>query len=239
MTRTAFITAMISMLLFSSCRTLYLSELSPIHDGCEQLLPALEPVFDKESLEYMYGTSSAVANTRSKSKVSDVIGNQEVEGESSTTFSTYKNPLIMQTKNYFIDDVNTNICERYGKKAGIIRCRIINGYNRSNAYVGLLGWALVGAPFLLGIPECMSESAMQIEVEIYDLAGEVVACYRSDCYSNKDFVALYYGYRNYSDAEGKTNITVLKKAMDDVKDQLRIDFQRVDQTLRTQPEYLQ
>ena len=235
MKKITIIAALFSLLLFSSCKTLYLSELSPIHDGCEQFLPALEPVFDRESLEYMYGTSSTVANTRSKSKVSDVIGNKEMEGQSSTTFSTYRNPLIMQTKNYFIDDVNTNICERYGKRAGTIRCRIINGYNRSNAYVGLLGWALVGAPFLLGMPECLAESAMQIEVEIYDLAGEVVACYRSDCYSDKDFVAFYYGYRNYSDAEGKTNITVLKKAMDDVKQQLREDYQRVNQRLRVQP----
>ena len=232
MRRISIITIVLSAMLLSSCKTLYISELTPVHDGSEQLRPALKPVFDRESLEYVYGVTSTTANTNSSSKISDFNGDKKMEGESSTTVTTSRNPKIMQTKNYFIDDVNTNICERYGKKAGTIQCRIINGYSESSAYVGMLGWLFIGAPFLVGLPACISESAMQIEVNIYDLEEELVASYRSKCYSDKDFVALYYGYRDHMDAENKTNITVFKKSMNDVKDQLKKDFQRVNQILR-------
>lgn len=232
MKRISIATIVLSVMLLSSCKTLYISELTPIHDECEHLLPALKPVFDRESLEYVYGEISTTAKTNSSSRISDFNGDTRMKGESSTTVTTSRDPKIMQTKNYFIDDVNTNICERYGKKAGIIQCRIINGYSKSSSYVGMLGWLFIGTPFLVGLPAYISESAMQIEVNIYDLDDELVASYRSKCYSDKDFVALYYGYRNHMDAENKTNITVFKKAMNDVKDQLKKDFQRVNQHLR-------
>ncbi len=73
------------------------------------------------------------------------------------------------------------------------------------------------------------KTAMDIEVEIYDLDENLIARYNATC-ERKLHVAFYHGY-NKDDARRKSNLDAFKCAMNDIKNQILQDVHAIKKKL--------
>jgi hypothetical protein len=83
-----------------------------------------------------------------------------------------------------------------------------------------------GIGYLLGIPGAKSRTTVELETSIYDPKGELIANYHA--FGKKSsFRGLYY--RKIDERE--SNLIALKRALNDLNEQLMVDFEEINKTL--------
>lgn len=216
----------------TGCRSIYLSELQPTTRYTPEFLPPLRPYFDVASFETVF--ASDISNTSSYGSASafNVNGTTMAFGGASSTTETYRNPMLNQLKNIFVNDVNANICQKYGQTKGSIVCRVITGSHGKRTGMWWLGaYPFLGIPYLLGMPAKAAKTFLKIQVDIYDAENNLVGSYVSPYIKDKKYVALYWGYSG-SNSLTKSAWNAFKKCMDDIKIQIAQDFDRLNEALK-------
>lgn len=118
----------------------------------------------------------------------------------------------------FEREVRDKITQSVGKRKGYINLKIPAIVVAEDYGWGILSILTLGLPAFVGMPVNAVKTAMDIEVEIYDLEENMVARYNATC-ERKSHVAFYHGY----DKEGalrKSNLDAFKCAMNDIKNQI-------------------
>ena len=210
-----------------SCRALYLSEMTPSSKYGERLLPPLKTYLDIESFETVFSSS----NTYTTAQATHNIGVGGPYTNYYSTSSTYKNPQINDLKVIFQNDVQNNICSKYGTTKGSIVCSIVSGSHGRRIGLWPLGAAvMLGVPYLFGMPTGASKTYLKLRVDIYDNSNNLVGSYESPMLKEKKYMALYWGY-NGSNAESKTSWDTFKGCMDNIKQQIANDYDRLNSAL--------
>jgi len=233
--RTKIIILSLSTLIFclclSGCKSLNPTLLNPQMNN-ERLLPPLTPVFNEES----FGTVIPLFISSGDSKMFGLgFGSSSTEVAIIQSFSktiTYRNPVINDLKTIFERDVERNItASSNGQQNGTIKCRLIDGKHSEG-----LGWCIfssvtLGLFNLLGMPVSSNKYNLQIEVAIFDNNNNLVGRYTSDFHNQKSYMALYWGYSE-SNAPRNSARIAFTKAMEDIKQQIEKDFDRLNRALR-------
>ena len=118
-----FLIPIVLIFLFTSCKTIYLSELKPSPKNTK-LLPALEPKVDIESLESTYSSGSSVVEV---SAYNSRPTNSSFVGIGSSTSTFQKDKRVQDAITIFERDATENITNPFGEKKGSITCRIVAG----------------------------------------------------------------------------------------------------------------
>ncbi len=206
---------LVILLTLSSCASIEPEDLQPYPTKNKTLLPALETVIDATSFENAYSSrkSSPLVQVNN-----DFIKQPNVLGA--------RNAKIQDAITIFEREVNQNIINPYGKKKGSILCKIaFHNTEGGGKFFGLVSIFSLGAPFLIGAPLENRETSIDLEVEIYDLDGNLIGRYNSQCQETA-WVALYYGYQK-SKCARKSNIDAFKCAMYKIKKQIGKDAARL------------
>ena len=209
--------------LFTSCKSIYLSELKPSPKNTK-LLPALEPQVDIMSLETAYSTG-IVEVLAYDSRLS----NTYFLGIGNSTSTIYKDKRVQDAITIFKRDVTDNITTPFGEKKGSITCRVVAG---EESMKDPWMWGTAFSLFtlnLLGIPLYSSVTNLDVEVEIYNNKNNLIGKYSATGYS-KIWVALYWGYDSFS-ASRKSAYTAFKMALNDIKLKIQDDNDRLRQEL--------
>ena len=216
-----FLIPFVLVFLFTSCKTIYLSELKPYPKNTK-LLPALEPIVDIESLESAYSSGSSVVEV---STYNSRPSNSTYLGIGNSTSTIYKDKRVHDAITIFERDVTENITNPFGEKKGSITCRIVAGdQSMKDNWV----WGTAFTLFtlnLLGIPYYSSVTDIDVEVEIYSKNNDLIGKYTATGHS-KVWVALYWGY-NESSASRKSAYTALKMALNEMKLKIQDDNDRL------------
>jgi hypothetical protein len=206
----------------SSCRSLDPSTLNP-KGQLGNLLPSLIPEYHVASFGSIFPISQLVEIGRSTTIGSGVISN--------TTGATSANPIHNDIDVIFEHDVE-NISNRNGTVKGIIKCRAIDGMAQPTGD----GWRLLsiftlGTINLLGVPVRSYKTVLGIEVSIYDINNNRIGRYTSNFYNNTAYAALYWGYSE-KDLPRKTARSAFTSCMNDIKNQIAKDYNRLSQALQ-------
>ncbi|MBK6929859.1 MAG: hypothetical protein IPH12_02990 [Saprospirales bacterium] len=121
------------------------------------------------------------------------------------------------------NELNENFVQATGDQRGKARFKLIY-YNRFNS-----GWGYTipsvltfGVVNIFGLPAKVTRSEMELQMEIVDNAGNVLAHYRAPG-AGKAKVAMYYGYSGFG-AMRKANLLALQDAMQGIKQQMEADL---------------
>lgn len=216
------------LVILTSCRSLYISDLKPEGKISTQL-PQLAPHINVSSLENVFGINHST--TQSFGTTNIFLGNITFTATSAT--SNYRDPSIQDISVIFDRDVKNNICDISRDLKGYITCNITTGYTK----VGGAGWTILsvwGTAFignLFGMPILRVKSGMEVEVQIFDSNKKLLGSYTSPYYQYKVPVALYHGY-NVRNGKRKTAIMAFKSAMSDIKRQIQEDSFRLNSLLK-------
>lgn len=130
----------------------------------------------------------------------------------------------------FGNELNENIIRNDGPQQGKARFKLAY-YNRYNT-----GWGYtipsvitLGVVNLFGLPAGVTRSDVELQMEIVDNDGNVLARYRAPG-SGKTKVAMYYGYSGYG-AMRKANLLALQDALQGIKQQLTADLPKLQNQL--------
>ncbi len=214
---------LVVFILFTSCKTILISELSPSGKNAE-LLPPLNAVLDESS----FGSAFGLTKTSSVGGVYSFNSRYAIASSQSTT---YGNPNLQHVYTIYTRDIE-NISQSYGDRKGNAVCRLIVGSTEPCGY----GWAVLSGmtllvPNLLGMPFGNCKTVMQIEVSIYTNGGKLAGKYLSSPRTSKVPLALWHGYSPNS-AEMKTIIDAFKESMSDIKYAVSQDNRRLQAELQ-------
>jgi len=216
-----FLIPFVLVFLFTSCKTIYLSELKPSPKNTK-LLPALEPKVDIESLESAYSSGSSVVEV---SAYNSRPTNSSFVGIGSRTSTFHKDKRVQDAITIFERDATENITNPFGEKKGSITCRIVAGeQSMKDNWV----WGTAFSLFtlnLVGIPLYSSVTDIDVEVDIFNKNNVLIGKYSATGHS-KVWVALYWGY-NESSASRKSAYTALKMALNEIKLKIQDDNDRL------------
>lgn len=216
-----------TLILLPGCKAIYLSEMSPQTRFGKTLLPALQPMVDVQSLENVFGISSTSTSSHGFATGHQVGPTAMVLGSSFSTSTTSRHGSINDIKVIFENDVRNNICEKYGTNKGYITCSALSGSSGKPIGMWWLGACPgLGVPYLFGMPARAAKTFLQIQVNIYDQQQNLVGSYQSPYYGDKEYVALYWGYSG-SNAISKTAMDTFKMCMDNIKQQIANDTERL------------
>lgn len=215
----------------SSCRAIQIADLQPEIDNTE-LLPNLEPQIDFYSFQsaYSFSTSSyQIISTGLPGEANNGIISVHSFGGSG---GVYGNRRTEDVVTLYKRDVEGNICDISGEKAGYIVCKIPVevSQNKGRFLYVFPHCATLGLSSLLGIPTFFYQTELELEIEILNLDRERIARYTA---YGKGRVpsALYWGYRiptlyktNKESGVRKANIDAFKMAMKEVKEKINTDY---------------
>lgn len=217
-----------SLFLLGSCRTLNLVELTP-EDKNERLLPALHSEIDVSVLESM-NVPATVSTTEFLSE------DEEAMTDYPQKIQTVTEPRYLnQTSNDFLvlfnRDVQYNITNPVGEKKGSIVCRVAAlNQDESGFALSFISACSFGLLNLVGFPFAMVSSSVDIDVAVYDEMDRLVSTYHA-VGNAKVASAMYYGYQ-ISSAVRLAKIKSFKKAMNKVKSQIDVDYDRLSIALK-------
>mgnify|MGYP001170882769 FL=1 len=117
----------------------------------------------------------------------------------------------------------------YGERRGSIHCIISSEEFEQSPHLLFPSVLTLGLLNLLGLPYDIRYLSMDVKVEIYDLDRNLVGRYSAQC-RKKTLVAFYYGYY-FKTADRKNNIQAFKCAMNDIKEQINTDAERLIKAL--------
>lgn len=227
-----FYLCVITLTLFSTtrCKTIYLSELTPETKYGTKRLPPLVPIFDVQSFDNVFPD---VSHTESSGYATghNLRGADMAFGHGSSMTTHSKNPSINDLSVIFERDVRNNICESSGEYSGYITCHVITGANWSPLGLWWAGYFLAGIPYIFGMPIQSSKTHLMIKIDIYDRNQNLIGSYESDYVQQKKYSALYWGYSG-ANGRRKTAIDAFKICMDDVKQQIASDHNKLYLSLR-------
>ena len=212
---------LILAILFTGCKSIYLSDLKPTPKNTK-LLPALEPIVDIESLESAYSGGSSVVEV---STYNSRPSNSSYLGIGNSTSTIYKDKRVQDAITIFERDVTDNITNPFGEKKGTITCRIVAG---EESMKDPWMWGTAFSAFtlnLVGIPLYSSVTNIEVEVDIYSKNNNLIGKYSATGYS-KVWVALYWGYDTFS-ASRKSAFTAFKMALNEIKLKIQDDNDRL------------
>jgi hypothetical protein len=209
----------------TSCRSLQYAQSS---GSIMNPLPALEPRIDLRSLEDAYSRGEA-----SSTGMTWGAANSFVHTTNSST--TYQNdPRVRDAINLFEKETKDNITMPYGKKRGYITFKITESGTKSMLMPLLTLEIVLLLPIplmLLGLPVGYQRSFLTLEVEIYNMADELVGRYKQSCNTGKKWSATWWGY-SYSTLGNKLPYNALVCAMEGIKTQISNDAQRLKKELQ-------
>jgi hypothetical protein len=218
-------------LLLSSCKSsITVSDLQPKGEFTQKL-PLLIPVFDvyptaTNPFLVTVGTSIDSA-VRQPILLPPVLDSSETRGiRTSYVQDANANELLV----FFARDVERNMTRNTGRAKGYISCKVTA---LETPAIGR-GWAFahsitLGAATLMGVPFYTCRTSIEIEVVIRDKYSNPVRRYWGIANAQK-YAGLYYGYR-LLDLPRATKFAAFQKALDSVKNQIEIDFYRLEKEL--------
>ena len=214
-------------LLFSSCRSI---EISSLHYGTmlDQKLPPLEPDFDVDSFGPDYADIYDIPN---------VILRGGLEPENVVRNVTTELTIAEDTRRLFHREVINNISERTGKTQGYAVCRKgsrskgIKSYFHPTVSILTLGLAN-----LFGMTAVEYTDELEIILDIYDLDNEMIASY-AGLGKGSAKMKMYTGYSK-RDAKRMAHGRAFVEALEDIKDQIRQDHEKLLKLLISSNEVL-
>jgi hypothetical protein len=221
-----------SALLLSCCKSsISVSDLQPKGEFTQKL-PLLIPVFD------VYPTvinpflvtlgASIDSAVRQPILLPPVLDSSETRGiRTSYVQDANANELLV----FFARDVERNMTKNTGRAKGYISCKVtaLETPNPGSGWALLHGCTL-GAATLMGVPIYTCRASIEIEVVVRDKYSNPIRRYWGIANAKK-YAGLYYGYR-LPDLPRATKLAAFKKALDSVKDQIEMDFYRLEKELR-------
>ena len=212
------------LLVFGSCRTLNLAELTPENRN-EHLLPDLTPEVDVSIIEGRKAWSS----TSRTEVISDNSPNSTII--ETVTDSRPLTPASTDIITLFERDVNANIINPYGENKGQIVCKIVaydaNYYNSGLRVISTLTFGFFN---LFGMPFDCKSASYDIEVNILNNEREKIGQY-SAVGKAKVYSALFYGFDDASSIR-LSRIRAFKNAMNKVKEQINCDYEQLNMALK-------
>ena len=203
----------------NSCKSLDYATLSPKMKN-DKLLPPLTPTLDVASLGSVFPITQSVG--------SGYVG----YGTVSVYTSTHTNPVMNDLDVIFQRDISTNICDGLtGTAKGSINCRAVVGKERRPRTWLVISGLTLCIPNLFGMPFGSSTAELQIEVTIFDGNNNIAGRYTSDIHKQKSYMAMYWGYSE-SDVYRKNARFVFTACMEDIKQQISRDYDRLIRTLQ-------
>ncbi len=217
--------------LVSCCKSsISVSDLQPKGEFTQKL-PRLIPVFDvypTATNPFLVTVSTSIdRDVRQPILLPPVLDSSETRGiRTSYVQDANANELLV----FFARDVERNMTKNTGKVTGYISCKV-TALEIPN--VGG-GWALIhgctlGTATLMGVPIYTCRASIEIEVVVRDQYSNPVRRYWGIA-SAKKYAGLYYGYR-LPDLPRATKLEAFQKALESVKQQMEMDFQRLEKEL--------
>lgn len=217
-----------SIVVLSSCRTLNLVELTPENRN-NRLLPALNSEIDLSVVESM-NLPSNVSTTEFVSDDSSFI-DEYASVVRTVTEQVYWNPTSNDLLTLFNRDIKYNITEPYGEKKGTIVCRVAGiNFDESGFGLSFISVCSFGLLNLVGLPFAMNDASVDIDVDIYDNKSELIGSYHA-IGNARIASAMYYGYQ-VSSAKRLAKIKAFKRAMNDIKSQIEMDYNELSASLK-------
>ena len=224
------------LLCATSCKTVQISDLKP-KGQIQNLLPALEPKVDKESLESAY--SSVISSTRTAGAGSSLLEPTTISigiGGFLSGSVVKKDKRIQEAITLFEREVKDNLTNPIGEKQGSIVCKVVSADTRSSKWALMIPSVLtLGILNVFGMPFHYFKTEIELEVEIKDLENNTVVRYES--YGKGEVpIAFYYGYygtlsgnndTKSNQAARKSNINAFKTAMKEIKNQINRDYSKI------------
>jgi hypothetical protein len=199
--------------IMTGCRTVGYAEMSPT-GRMTTLLPPVEAEIDTRSLEGVFGVMVTSGYMSDSGYYEDV---------------SYANPIVLDLITLYDRDIR-NIAEEYGPRRGSISCRVVDGEVGGGGFgFAFLSGLTLFVPNLLGLPLGYSKAVLQLEMSVLDGQGALIGRYTSQYNKERVPIALYYGYG--SDAPQKVAIDAFKACMTDLKEQIELDFERLNSAL--------
>jgi hypothetical protein len=212
-------------LLLSCCKSsITVSDLQP-QGEFTQKLPRLTPVFDT----YPMATASSlvdVATTMDSIARSPILDASKIR----TTKTSYaQDANAHELLVYFARDVERNMTRNTGERKGSIACKV----TALESAIGR-GWISAhslafGAAPLTGTPLSSCSTSIEIEVVIRDQYSNPVKRYWGIAHTKK-YAGLFYGYC-LTELPRATKLAAFQKALDSVKQQIEMDFYRLEKEL--------
>lgn len=220
-----------SVFLLSSCKSsITVSDLQPKGEFTQKL-PLLIPVFDVYPTAInpsLVGVSTSIdSSVRQPILCPPELDSSETRGiRTSSLQDAHADELLV----FFARDVERNMTSNRGKAKGYISCKITA---LETPTIGR-GWALahsvtLGAATLMGVPFNTCRTSIEIEVVIRDKYANPVKRYWGIANAQK-YAGLYYGYC-LLDLPRATKLAAFQKALDSVKNQIEMDFYRLEKEL--------
>lgn len=130
------------------------------------------------------------------------------------------------------NELNDNTIQKAGEKYGQARFKLVH-FERSNPGWGwVIPSTLTGfTANLFGMPLSKIRTDLELQMEILDANGVVIAQYRAPG-SGKATMAMYYGYTGYG-AGRKANLLALQEAMRSIRQQMEPDLAKITENLQS------
>lgn len=209
---------------FTSCKTLYISDLKPANKN-SNTLQTLEPLVDIRSLAsaYSLGTTSSYGNAYT----TPIFGTYITTGSSSST--SYADIRIQDAIVLFDREVKDNIANSLGEKYGYVTFKITTGGGRVSDGLSYVSGLMLGIPNLFGMSFGNAKTSLEIEVEVLDSKKNAIGRYSAIGYA-KEPIAMWRGY-NQQTALRKSNIEAIKMAMTAIKNKINSEYKTLNKKL--------
>ena len=210
-----------SVFLFVGCRTF--QPAVSLESENERLLPPLSLQFDEQSFSVVYPMSTysnsvSTATINNNSSVVTTIG--------SGISNTYSNAHINQYVQIFETQFRGKICQKYGENKGAVVLRLKNGSYSSSIFLSYVNGFFLMIPVIFGCPFQTYGGDVQLQLDMYDSKKNLIAEYISKDYKANSAVGVYH-YGSFKDAEYSVTTDLFCQALKDIKDQIKIDYDKL------------
>ncbi len=191
------------LLSVTGCRTFNVNQAIKAPDrNYEQKLPTLEPVFENEN------------------EVKHWTPGEKVVRENSH-FATL-----------FYREVEKNLSDPYGKQKGYIVLRPIM-HTTADTQAGWLILSMCSGTLLnwAGVPFMSTRSFYELEMEVLNNKGELIKKYSAEA-TDKEYVAVWWGYGNALAAQNAARYTSYQKALGNLVEQVMDDKEYIIKKLK-------
>jgi hypothetical protein len=223
----------IFLLLLASCRSIKDSDLKAGRQN-HQLLPPLEIRIDLTTFHFLRHNPYLRAPESSLEQTFQI------------DTAIYISSLGLSNRSIdiatiFEREVLQSITHTGGENMGYIVCKLTDGQTRMNFAWAVASGLLLGIPNLFGMPAGRAKTQMTVEVDIYDKHRKLIGRYNAPC-TGRAAVAFYYGYSEFgplmreSNVYRKAAIRAFSCAMQDIKKQIELDFDRLNTALQSDSE---